>query len=490
MFSTHFGAIFYRNLLIHSDSIPFFLLIMLLLNLVKFYFDVSYEVYFFLSMLIIIYIFQRNLILNFIEDKILKFRNLFKVAGLTDLHYILAQVLSNFILMFLLICFGFFFILVQREFDVGWLELQFLFVSCLFSFSLITFNLFMSLFFKNPLLAADISNMITFVLNLVAMILTLMDSPLVNLIRIIPNTPYYIMVKKIVIEADSTTFMSLAPYLVLLVFLMVFYLFVYYRLDIVMQDDNGMNRGLLEILKDFFNRLPSDADETNHQQESNKKNRLTKTPRLSVISEEPRDHQQFSHQRPILKLEDLCKQFEGNEDFKIENLNMEFRRGEICCLIGANGAGKSTLLNLISGIYRSDSGTISYFDQSGRRKGRPSRLGFCSSENILFDSLTVRQHFRFFFWLQGIENYETHMRPLMESFYITKYIDFRASQLSGGNRRKLCVALSFIGDPEIILLDEPSSSLDPFSKKEMFKILTNLNRQKKSTIILTSHDFQ
>ena len=523
MFWIHFKAIFYRNLLIHSDSIPFFMLIMILLNLVKFYFGVSYEIYFFLSMLIIIYIFQRNLILNFIEDKILKFRNLFKVAGMTDFNYILAQVVSNFILMFFLICFGYFFILIQRNFDVSLLELQFLFVSCLFAFSLITFNLFMSLFFKNPLLAADISNMITFVLNLLAMILTLIESPFISLIRIIPNTPYYVMVKAIVIDTKTTTIWTLVPDMCLLVFLMIFYLYIYYKLDKIMGDDNGMNRGLMDVLKDAFKskseeQIEEDLDDSENELEegssdSNKlKNSLSlsrtkqgqdrgfyskqKThdfgvkENLSVISEEPTEHQKFSYSRPILKLKQICKQFEGNEIFRIKKLDMEFRRGEICCLIGANGAGKSTLLNLISGIYRTDKGFIKYYDKKGRVMKERQNIGFCSSENILFHTLTVDQHFKFFFMLQGIENYEIEADRLMKIFNIKKYRSFRASELSGGNKRKLSVAISFIGEPDIILLDEPSSSLDPFSKKEMFKILTNMNLNKKCTIILTSHDFQ
>lgn len=515
MFWTHFKAIFYRNLLIHSDSIPFFFLIMLLLNLVKIYFQVSYEVYFFLSMLIIIYIFQRNLILNFIEDKILKFRNLFKVAGMGDFNYVMAQVFSNFILMFLLVCFGYVFTLIQRNFTFSKVELQFLMVSCLFAFSLITFNLFMSLFFKNPLLAADISNMITFVLNLVAMILTLMESPLVNLIRIIPNTPYYIMVKAIVIDTETTTFMTLLPDMVLLVVLMFTYLLIYYKLDQMMNDDNGLNRGIWEVLTEYFSSKKKNQQEGSEESEdsidtspmkqmnssnnpiSNKslfnKKGVRKTSgkeNLSVISEEPADDQVFSHFKPILRLHRLSKQFEGNEMFKIRKLDMDFRRGEITCLIGANGAGKSTMLNLISGNYRADSGKIKFFDRQGKEIVTRKNIGFCSSENILFDILTVEQHFRFFFMLQGISDFEPEMNRIMKIFNIEKYRGFRSSELSGGNKRKLCVAISFIGEPEIILLDEPSSSLDPFSKKEMFKILTNLNLRKKCTIILTSHDFQ
>ena len=515
MFWTHFKAIFYRNLLIHSDSVPFFFLIMVLLNLVKFYFGVSYEIYFFLSMLIIIYIFQRNLILNFIEDKILKFRSLFTVAGMDNFNYIMAQVFSNFILMLFVICFGYLFTLIQRNFTFSVIELQFLMVSCLFAFSLITFNLFMSLFFKNPLLAADISNMITFVLNLVAMILTLMESPLVNLIRIIPNTPYYIMVKAIVIDTGSTTFLTLLPDMVLLVVLMFAYLLIYYKLDMIMNDDNGMNRGLYEILRELFSgkkkkQRESQLDDSQASEDSlpdmssphkskfpkkklfgnNSMKRKNSKENLSVISEEPTDNQVFSHYRPILRLEKISKRFDGNHMFRIKRLNMDFRRGEISCLIGANGAGKSTMLNLISGIYRSDSGQIKYFNKRGEEIKTRKNIGFCSSENILFDTLTVEQHFKFFFMLQGIEDYETEMLRLMTIFNIKKYRHYRSSELSGGNKRKLCVAISFIGEPEIILLDEPSSSLDPFSKKEMFKILTNLNLRKKCTIILTSHDFQ
>lgn len=490
MFWTHFKAIFYRNLLIHSDSIPFFLLIMILLTLVKMYFKISYEIYFFLSMLIIIYIFQRNLILNFIEDKILKFRSLFSVAGMSDFNYILAQVLSNFILMFFLVCFGYTFVIAQRNFEVSILELQFLGITVLFAFSLITFNLFMSLFFKNPLLAADISNMITFVLNLVAMILTLMDSPFVNLVRIIPNTPYYIMVKAIVIDAKTTTFMTVLPDIILLVFLMFFYLFLYYRLDSVMGDDNGMNKGLWDYIKESFKKEETVEEEIEiSRKDQTFQLKKQQTENLSVISEEPRDDQIFSDSKPILQLNNVCKSFVNNNNFSIKDLNMEFRRGEICCLIGSNGAGKSTLLNLISGIYKKDKGQINIYDKHGEIDKSP-KIGFCSSENLLFDILTVQQHFKFYFALHGVSDYNEKMDYLMEIFNITQYRDFRASALSGGNRRKLCVAISFIGNPELILLDEPSSSLDPFSKKEMFKILTELNRNKKCTIILTSHDFQ
>lgn len=460
MFKNHFKAILYRNTIVLKENYIFLLILIGILILIKTIINVSAQIFFFISVFMLINIFQRSLIINFIEDKILKFVILFRIMGMSHKNYILSQIISNMIFMCIFIFMGTFVCFAYQRFDIEFKQIIFVFVSLLFSFALINFNLFISLFFKNPILAIDLSNMITFVLNIITIILIFIESPFVIIMKIIPYTCYYSIIKEFSYK-DNPSF-SIIKYDTLLLFSHIFiYSGIYYYFETLLRDDNGMNKSILKI----FTLIKEDFSKKEDIGDSNLKD---------------------DDGENVLVLKNVNKKF---DNFEIDNFSYKFKKNKFYCIVGANGAGKSTLLNVASGLFKRDKGDVFFLNKKVESENFPQKIGFCAAENILMDHLTVYQHLNLFSMVKNLEKSKERITEILKIFDLEKYKNFYPPELSGGNRRKICIALSYLGKPELILLDEPSSSLDPFSKKEIFGLLKKLQKNFNSTIICTSHNF-
>jgi len=156
------------------------------------------------------------------------------------------------------------------------------------------------------------------------------------------------------------------------------------------------------------------------------------------------------------------------------------------------GAGKSTTLSILSGDTLPSSGTAQLAGYDILREQRDVRrlLGYCPQHDPLLEVLTVREHLQLYARIKGVAEpavaavVDTKMRELD----LTSYANKRAGSLSGGNKRKLCVACSLIGDPVLIFLDEPSTGMDPKARRFMWQVITRIAAEQKiASIILTSH---
>ena len=409
----------------------------------------------------LINIFQRTLIINFMEDKILKFIILFKISGMTHKNYIFSQIISNIIFITIFIFLGTSIIFLYQKFFISFTQIIFVLVSLLFSFALVNFNLFISLFFRNPILAIDLSNMITFVLNIVTIILIFIESPFVFVMKIVPYTSYYSIIKEY-IYTEELIFDNIKFDTFLLFLNFLFFSVVYYFLENLLRDDNGMNKSIFDI----FYLLKKNFEEKKNYEEN-----------FDLLENDEEN---------VLVLQNVSKKF---KDFEIKNFSYKFKKNKFYCIIGKNGCGKSTILNLASGLFKKDKGEIFFLNKKLSSENFSSKIGFCASENILMENLTVFQHLKLFSIIKNIKNQKTQISQILKIFDLQKYQNYFPKQLSGGNKRKLSIALSYLGKPELVLLDEPSSSLDPFSKFEIFKLLKKLQREFKTTIICTSHNF-
>ena len=465
MFKNHLKAILYRNALVLKDSFFFLIFLIMLLMLCKVYIGISPEMTFFISVFFLIYIFQRTIILNFIEDKIMKFRMMFKIMGMSDKNYIFSQIISNIIFMTIFIILGTSIFAMYRKFEIDQNQIIFMLISILFSFSLINFNLFISLFFRNPILATDLSNMITFIINMITIILIFLNSKYVLIMKIVPNTCYYIIIKEYALEKNPS-FDNIKWDVVLLVFHTAFYILLYYYFDTLLKDDNGMNKSVTEIFSLIKKRFDDNKNEEQQQQ---------------II-----DNDDVDNEEDLLVLKNVTKKF---PNFELSNFSYSFKKSKFYCIIGANGAGKSTLLNVASGLFEKNEGLVKFLGENVQTNSFPQKIGFCAAENILMDHLTVYQHLKLFSMVKSLDNYEEIIENILILFRLDKYRNFLPNELSGGNKRKLCISLSYLGEPKLILLDEPSSSLDPFSKKDIFHLLMKLQNKTNCTVIMTSHNF-
>ena len=186
-----------------------------------------------------------------------------------------------------------------------------------------------------------------------------------------------------------------------------------------------------------------------------------------------------------LKLVKVSKNFD--ELKAVNNFTGELFSDEIFCLLGHNGAGKSTTINMISGVFPPDSGDIFLDGHSlvTEKQYLYSNLGLCQQEDIFFDYLTVEEHLEYMCQIKGREVNHQEINELIAKIDLAPKKNALCSTLSGGQKRKLCIALALIGNSKIILLDEPTSGMDVLARRSLWEFLKNYKKDK--IILLTTH---
>lgn len=173
----------------------------------------------------------------------------------------------------------------------------------------------------------------------------------------------------------------------------------------------------------------------------------------------------------MLKIKNLVKSFDGAR--AIDDLSLEIKKGEVVGLIGADASGKTTLIRLIIGLLRADSGTISTLDlDPGTQKELINkRIGYMPQRFGLYEDLTVIENLNLWAELKGARH---DFEKLLEFTNLKDFQDRLAGKLSGGMKQKLGLACSLLGEPEFLLLDEPSVGVDPISRQELIKMIKDL----------------
>ncbi|CAL1272476.1 unnamed protein product [Larinioides sclopetarius] len=186
---------------------------------------------------------------------------------------------------------------------------------------------------------------------------------------------------------------------------------------------------------------------------------------------------------PCMKFEKIKKSFCWffNPYTALDEANLSIYKGEVACLMGHNGSGKSTFVKIISRALRPDEGRIV--------TSTSLKLGICPQENILYDDLTTYEHLQMFGSLKGVPSMKLDLvvTTLLETFDLLDEKDTRSKKLSDGQKRMLCVALAFIGEPEVVLLDEPSNGMSPRSRKLLWNVLRDYTKYGHS-VVFTTHD--
>ena len=190
----------------------------------------------------------------------------------------------------------------------------------------------------------------------------------------------------------------------------------------------------------------------------------------------------------IVSGQGLTKRFGAH--VAVDGLDLEVREGECFGLLGPNGAGKTTTLRMAYGVTRPDSGRILAFGLDLAHEGRAvrSRLGVALQENVLIDSLTPAQNLRVFGFYHLLREPELSRRvnALIEQFELASHADVPAIALSGGFKRRLAIAMALINEPELLILDEPTTGLDPAVRLVLWNKVRELKARGK-TVLLTTH---
>jgi len=187
----------------------------------------------------------------------------------------------------------------------------------------------------------------------------------------------------------------------------------------------------------------------------------------------------------VIQVNDLRKSFKNNDVLK--GIDFEIGRGEIFALLGSNGAGKTTIVNILSTLMKPDGGSANIcgydvIQQSEKVRQSISLTGqFAAVDGIL----TGQENIALIAKLRGVKNYATVADNLLERFGLSEAANKRAAVYSGGMTRRLDIAMSLVGNPAVIFLDEPTTGLDPEARIEVWKTIKELS-DNGSTILLTT----
>ena len=187
----------------------------------------------------------------------------------------------------------------------------------------------------------------------------------------------------------------------------------------------------------------------------------------------------------MIKTVNLCKNFKDKK--AVINLNLEIKKGELFSLLGVNGAGKTTTIKMLSTLSNPSSGDI--FIKGENLKENPNKIkrimNLSPQETAIAPNLTVKENLLFMAGVYQIKDKTLKVSKLLNTFKLEEIQNKKAGILSGGQKRKLSIALALTNDPEILFLDEPTLGLDVLSRRELWKTIEELKG--KTTIILTTH---
>lgn len=163
----------------------------------------------------------------------------------------------------------------------------------------------------------------------------------------------------------------------------------------------------------------------------------------------------------------------------LKDVSFAADRGEVVALIGPNGAGKTTLLSILAGLQEPSSGTVSV--------GR-GEVGWVPQQPAVYRKLSVGENLRLFARLEGVADLEQVVGRMLALTGLAEREGDELGKLSGGNQQRVNIAIGLLADPPVLLLDEPSSSLDPRQRAKLWELISSLARERETTVVFSTHD--
>ena len=190
----------------------------------------------------------------------------------------------------------------------------------------------------------------------------------------------------------------------------------------------------------------------------------------------------------IIDIEHLYKNF---GDVKaVDDLSLKVKTGELYAFLGVNGAGKSTTISIICGTLAKTSGSVKVCGADENNFDNAKKeLGVVFQSSVLDKALSVRDNLKFRASLYGItgEKFEARLKELDDLLHFSEFINRPVGKLSGGQKRKIDVARALIHKPKLLILDEPTTGLDPMTRKTLWEVIYSLQKSTGMTVFLTTH---
>lgn len=190
----------------------------------------------------------------------------------------------------------------------------------------------------------------------------------------------------------------------------------------------------------------------------------------------------------VLSVKDLRKEY--GETVAVESITFDVGRNEIVGLLGPNGAGKTTTINLILGVLEPSAGSINIegLDISTHRSQALEHTNFAAVYAPLPGNLTVYQNLRIFGLLYGVKNLSKRIEELLEQFNLEPFRNVKCGVLSSGEQTRACLAKAMLNSPHLLLLDEPTASLDPDKARSIRAQICRFTEQASAGVLWTSHN--
>ena len=195
---------------------------------------------------------------------------------------------------------------------------------------------------------------------------------------------------------------------------------------------------------------------------------------------------------PAIEIRQLVHRYARAEEPAVNGLDMTVTAGETVGLLGPNGAGKTTTLHAILGLLQPTAGTVSVFGCSPLRHRMDvlSRMNFASVDVDLPSNLTVAECLQVFARIYGMRPVRPRVEALMERFGLSEFRRQLIGTLSAGEQMRLKLCKALVNDPELLILDEPTLSLDPYRAQRVRELLKTIQRERQLAILHTSHNMQ
>ncbi|KAK9407059.1 ATP-binding cassette sub-family A member 10-like [Crotalus adamanteus] len=442
------------------------------------------------------------------EDYMIRTRSQLRIAGLFPSAYWCGQALVDMPLHCLLLIL----VLWPWFLKIGVASPHFIpsLISCLvafflgYSISIVLFLYITAFVFRHKKHAASFWSVISILVMLLLFIISIMTSLITEnyinhllgfFVPMFPVTTFIIsftsLLRGFYIEKDDvsnqlfiSTFM---PYLqgIILIFLL--------RYLVMKYDQTVMRRDPIFRISPQRKRTHQNPEELSQADDKDVLDERTRAQSaLASLNEE---------EKPVIIVHDLRKEYKHGktclkkkEEKKVATRNVSFcvKKGEVLGLLGPNGAGKSTTINLITGDTEPSAGQVQIKGADGAATEENVALGYCPQENALWSNLTMKEHLEIFAAVKGIRKDDAIMaiNRISQALEFRGHLKKRIKTLAAGLTRKLCFALSMLGNPTLMLLDEPTIGLDPKGKRQVWRAIRTMLQEKDEGVILTTHHME
>jgi ABC-2 type transport system ATP-binding protein len=188
----------------------------------------------------------------------------------------------------------------------------------------------------------------------------------------------------------------------------------------------------------------------------------------------------------VLEVSGLRKSYGGR--VALNDVSFEAQRGELVGCIGPNGAGKTTLLSIVAGVRKPDAGAVSLASPGSDSPGSSSfKVGWVPQQQALYGKLSAEENLKLFARLDGVQDVDGEVARMLDRIDLSGRSGEQVSRLSGGNRQRVNVAVGLLGNPDLLLLDEPSAALDPGQRERLWSLILTLAREG-TTVLYSTHN--